>query len=297
MNMGLALLTALVLLMLTGVLLNAAGNPWSFSRSPVFAVLGAALTVLLAGTSVCAAWRREWASAVTHMGVAVILTGGLIDARWAIRGNLLVPVGAESIIERLELNDNRTAPFGFGVSVERLDVTFYDPDYYLHRPRRKAPVDREEQRPEDYERIGKFRVESDGFLYMGKYGRLKTSLLRAHDGEWTPTYRLDDGSILKLAPRTPQLFDAVLRLHEGNTAMDRSLRVNHPVSWRGWKFYLISYGDDERSSGRMAVLLARRAPGCRAVIAGIWMSMLGVAVMCFRRAKASDNHGEAPPCT
>jgi hypothetical protein len=282
---GLFTLAALVLLMLAGVIPNPAGEAGLVFRSPVFGILGGILAALLAGSAARFVRRRQWAECLAHLGAAVILAGGLIDSRWAIKAELQVPVGAEPPVERLDVGDRRSVDFGFGISVPRFEVVFYEPDYYLYQLRTGAPASPEQQDPRDFELVGKFRVRPDGLLDLGRHGQVKPGLLGTPEGEWTPMYRLNERAVLQLGSRTPRSFDAVLRIDQGARKSDQSLRVNHPVSCQGWKFYLMSYGDDGVSAGRTAVLLARRAPGRPAVVAGIWMCLIGVTVLGFRRTK------------
>ena len=54
--------------------------------------------------------------------------------------------------------------------------------------------------------------------------------------------------------------------------------VNHPLDFHGWRFYLMSH---DTQNNEYIVITARRDPGRGCVIAGIWMIIAGVAVLCW----------------
>jgi len=56
--------------------------------------------------------------------------------------------------------------------------------------------------------------------------------------------------------------------------------INHPAQFKGWRFYLMSYDQMRQSYVQLSV---RRDPGRNAVIAGIWLTIIGTFVLCFRR--------------
>lgn len=91
----------------------------------------------------------------------------------------------------------------------------------------------------------------------------------------------------------PSHFEADLRIEDGNISEIRVLRVNHPVSYRGWRIYLMSWENDPTAGEVLTptgvVLTARRDPGRGLVIAGIWMLMIGVTLTCLWKG-AADEH-------
>jgi hypothetical protein len=66
------------------------------------------------------------------------------------------------------------------------------------------------------------------------------------------------------------------------------LAVNHPVSYGKWRFYLMSYGQDQH--GQYLILSGRRDPGRMPVIAGIWMLITGVFLICLLRRNKEPIH-------
>lgn len=87
---------------------------------------------------------------------------------------------------------------------------------------------------------------------------------------------------------TPKLYRASLKITANNgTTINHELEVNHPVTYSGWKFFLMSYDTQAR---RYVALSARHDPGRNLVFAGIGMLMIGCTMMCFRK-NGGDNAG------
>ena len=94
-------------------------------------------------------------------------------------------------------------------------------------------------------------------------------------------HSLTNGSTLQQAPRAARSFDAQLAFTDtqGNRVL-HDLRVNHPVTYGGWRFHLQSY--DSRAQ-RYIVVNARQDPGRLAVLTGIWIVLAGTALACWKR--------------
>lgn len=75
----------------------------------------------------------------------------------------------------------------------------------------------------------------------------------------------------------PRLFLADMAFQiEGEPVREEKLAVNHPIEIQGWRFYLMSYDSQNRA---YVVLTARRDPGRLAVVAGIWMVIVGTVML------------------
>ena len=87
---------------------------------------------------------------------------------------------------------------------------------------------------------------------------------------------------------TARHYEADLVFTGPETSRQR-LRVNHPVTHGGWRFYLTSYDTVAR---RYIVVTARRDPGRCLVIPGIWMVIAGTAGLCWFRKRRTTPGGE-----
>jgi len=83
------------------------------------------------------------------------------------------------------------------------------------------------------------------------------------------------------SPAIPKNYEAKIRIVPKNgNAFSSMLKVNHPVSYGGWRIYLVSFGNDENPYVQLS---AKKDIGRGAVIAGIWMLMTGTFIICFKR--------------
>ncbi len=262
--------------MLAGVLPARGGGQAAVFYSPVFIALLSALGIALI---VCAVRRRPSRRQVgfhlTHLSVALILLGAFLGFAFGERTQLAVPVAADHETRELPLADGGSAGLPFGLSVTDFEVLYYPPDYVLYRPSGEA----------GYEFVRRVRLPAEGTLDLGEAGSIAVEDLKDDAGEWLPERALAGGRVLRRAAAMPRRYAAALRISDPGGAVRREeLAVNHPVEHGGWRFYLMSYDED---AARYVVLSARRDPGRRLVIAGIWALMAGVAIMCFRRRGAA----------
>ena len=85
--------------------------------------------------------------------------------------------------------------------------------------------------------------------------------------------------------RTPRKFAAALLFTDNAGTSTWDLAVNHPATHKGWRFYLASYEEQPRL---YVLLTARRDPGRGTVIAGIWLLIVGVALLCLRKHRGPE---------
>lgn len=74
-------------------------------------------------------------------------------------------------------------------------------------------------------------------------------------------------------------YHAELRIDDGAKSETRPMKVNSPVTYGGWKFYLMDY---DRTQGSYVSLHAKSDPGGILFAAGLWLVIAGTAMMCFR---------------
>ncbi len=83
------------------------------------------------------------------------------------------------------------------------------------------------------------------------------------------------------SPAIPKNYEAKMRIVPKNgNEFTTVLKVNHPVSYGGWRIYLVSFGNDPVPYVQLS---AKKDIGRGAVIAGIWMLMAGTFIICFKR--------------
>ena len=277
MKFATGLLVVIVLFMLAGVVPVPGGDAGIIFKTPVFMLLVATECVLLLAAAVRQVRAMRLALALAHGGVVVLLLGALLGYLFSKDAEFSVPVGGAQGITQIPATATGvvyTLPFSVRVSDFRVD--YYDPCYHLFRPAQGMP-------PHEYVRT--VMPPATGMLALAEAGALPVDALLDARGAWKERVVLDNGWFLRLR-RTPKHFEATLQLQAGNAApVVAALAVNHPVTFHGWKFYLMSYDDD---AGMMVHLSARRDPGRRLVIGGIWMVRVGSALLCWVQSATSS---------
>ena len=270
MKFSIVIFCALVFLLLTGVIPVGGGlHATAVYYSPVMILLLLLLSILSVR---CCLKRRSIGFYLIHLGVVVILTGAFIGYVAGTKGVLQLSLMPQRPAGQLLTQKGGTVSFGFDVAAEDFQVKFYPPLYQLFRklsPEEAVPG----QMP--YKPAGEFSTDGQGVCTVEGFGPVSNLWNEARQ-EWTQRKMLPDGSILNLAGQTPSYFGVTL-LIDGKKL---PVSINHPAQYKGWRFYLMSY-DQMRQS--YVQLSARRDPGRDAVIAGIWIVIIGTFVLCFRR--------------
>ena len=265
-----ALLTLLALFMIAGVLPARGGGQAVIFASPLFIALLAVLSLLLLG---CALRRRPWRDlgfVLAHGGLVLILLGAFVGFLLGRKAEFAAPISPEHVLHELPGPGEQPIALPFGLSVTEFSVQFYDPGYHLYRP---------PQGTADYVFERTLALQGGERLVIDAGLILPASELRDAQGNWVRQHPLPDGRLLQMADPSPRHYEATLRLsHETRPSRQARLRVNHPVSEQGWRFYLMSY---DRRDRQYVVLSARRDPGRALVIPGLWAVMLGMAWLCW----------------
>lgn len=287
------LMTVLVVFLLAGVVPAPGGHQAVVFRSPVFILL---LVFLCASLVLCCrrariAWRSLGFQAC-HLGIVVILAGALTGYIRGQKTSVSIPIAPDQDVRELPVHEGDPLQLAFSIAVTNFTVEYYPPRYHLFRPETNTLDGAADV---DYALVQTVAIpEKAGVLDLGPYGKLAVTNLCYPDrnGTWLPQYVLPNSCILQKDRPTARHFAADMRItDDGATPRAHRLAVNHPVSHKGWRFYLMSY---DQMANRYVVLSARRDPGRAAVIIGIWLVMVGTAVMCFRRKKKPAACATAP---
>jgi len=262
------------LLLLTGVIPVGKGlSATAVYTSPMMILL---LGLLSVSCLKCCLKRRSVGFLMVHIGVVVILagafTGYVAGKKGTVQLQLLRPVTASG------LTGESPVPFGFEVRAKDFKVKFYPPIYYLYRP---VSPDQIQPGQMPFGKVAEYDTAGKTFLDIDAIGRVEVSnLWNEARGEWTQRRMLDAGVFLHLGSQTPSHYGVTLQVVDGEKQLELPISINHPAGYKGWRFYLMSYDQRNRS---YVVLSARHDPGRNAVIAGIWIVMIGTFVLCFRR--------------
>lgn len=269
-----SILAVLVLFFLAGALPVDGVQPTVVFRTPVFMLLLA----LLCGSCLIATLRggrwRKPGFLLCHLGVVLVCLGAFAGQVWGDRARFRTPVDEHFDTPELPREDGTQIPLGFRLAVIDAKADYYPPKFYGMYA------------PPDYNLVREVAIRTDGTLDLPGELQPDSGLLRGEGGTWARQVVLADGSLLQVVPPTVKYYEATLRfLHDDRPSDTRVLVVNHPVTYRGWRFYLMDY----QTEPYLAVsLAARRDPGRRLAILGIWCLILGTAWICWqpRRARA-----------
>lgn len=90
------------------------------------------------------------------------------------------------------------------------------------------------------------------------------------------TLKLDDDFSLALLQPSPKVFSSKVRLYaQDGTILDTIIKVNEPVSFKGWKIYQLSYDEKFGKWSELSILQIVKDPWLKFVYLGIFMMLIG----------------------
>jgi hypothetical protein len=274
MKFAVVVFSALILFLLAGVIPIPGGlHANNIYYSPVFMLLLLLLSIL----SVRCSLRRKFSLKqsgfyLLHLGIVLILVGAFAGYVAGTKGMIQLSLVPQKPVGQLLTGKGKPISFGFDVAAENFQVKFYPPVYQLFRP---LPAEKIVQGQMPYEKAGEFNAGENGVCVLKGLGPVSNLWNEARQ-EWVQRKMLPDGSFLHLTGQTPSFFGVTL-LIEGRKL---PVSINHPADYKGWRFYLVSY---DQQNQRHVQLSVRRDPGRMVVIAGIWVVIAGTFVFCFRK--------------
>ena len=265
----------IVLFLLAGAIPLHGGLELAVFRTPVFWSLLAILAVWCI-IACCKPKRfkslRGIVFLLAHGGVVLLLLGAAIGLFTGKKTQFAAYIGAQPANE-LPGPANTTYPLDFSLAVTDFKVDYYPPSYHYYAP--------PEKEGDDFTLVKTLKPNMDGTITLPKHGgTISKDLLTDEDGHWKTQIFLDNNYLLHKAAPTPKLFEATaqLTLPDGTALPPKAFSVNHPLNFHGWRFYLMSH---DTQNNEYIVITARRDPGRYCVIAGIWMIIAGVAILCW----------------
>ena len=275
MRISIVLFGVVILLLLAGVV--PVGKGLSASAVYYSPIMILALGLLSAACVKCCMRRRSVGFFLVHLGIVVILAGAFVGYLLGTKGRVQLPLNQPSAVSGLM--GDAPESFGFEVAAKDFEVEFYPPVYHLYR---KLPPEQVTPGTMPFEKVDEFNTAGRKFIEFDGGVRVAVSNLKDDvSGDWMPMQMLDDNKFLHLAAQTPSFYGVTLVVSDRGKELELPVSINHPAGYRGWRFYLTSYDQRNRS---YVILSARRDPGRNAVIAGIWMVIVGTFVFCFRKA-------------
>ncbi len=261
------ILSVLVLFFLAGAVPVHGVPPTEIFRSPVFIAL---MGTVCGGCVVAIGMRRRWQRpgfVLCHLGVVLVCVGALVGYGWGKQSGFRTPVSAEHATDALPRADGTSIPLGFQLAVVAAKADYYPPKAYNMFA------------PPEYDFVREVAILPDDTLDLPPELQPAPDALRDEKGKWSSHTVLSNGNMLQIVPPTAKYYEATLRFMHDDAASDtRVTKVNHPVTYRGWRFYLMDYSTDPYLT---VSLSARHDPGRLWVIVGIWVLIVGTAWLCW----------------
>lgn len=200
-----------------------------------------------------------------HAGILVIIVCAIVSWLCLKDTSFAIPVNPHTFYGEVMQDDGSELRFGFEISVASFEVEQYDPDYRL------------------YDASGAVLIESvwqnrKGVYDLGEYGTLTVDDLKK-DGEYLQTYVFPDGNTLVRLPAVDKSYEAVLQIRQDDgTVRSETIGVNRPHTYRGWKFYLMGY---DEQNGEYVNLYVKKDPANLPFAVGIWCVIAGTFLTCL----------------
>jgi hypothetical protein len=226
---------------------------------------------------------------LTHLGIIIILCGACLSF-WLGRETQF-KLSQDMTIDRIPGSGEQVFTLGFKLKLKDFKVIFHPPVYSVYN---YTPAAENATSKEQYTYLTSLKVKAGG-IYVQGYGQV--SLARLQEGQaqvqakaqaqsaqapaaWRSLLQLDQRLFLKLEPMTPSCYTAVLTLtdEEKGQTQEKILQVNHPLAYKGWSFYLVSY---DQKSQQYIIISAYQDPGRWLVLTGLWLVIVSTFILCI----------------
>lgn len=239
------------------------------------AMVGLIFTGLFSFLAKRAMYHRLWLAGA-HWSLVLIALGAYLDFCGELRIPVSLAADSTEKLSQVQTTDGTTIPLGFDLSIRQFELTRYAThSYSLHRF-------------ED----GQWRTEStltaqDGLLTLTNGDSIKITDLRTAPGVPHPFLLLPGEPARLIMQDMPPVREykahcQVDTLYRGRKETRQTIiKVNEPLSCKGWEVYLMNYRDTP--TGTKVELLLRRAPGRLPALAGMVGLILCTAFWCWSR--------------
>ena len=244
-------------------------------------IVGILFTGLFGFLAKRAMHTRLWLAGA-HWALVLIATGAYVDYCSEQRIPITMTAGAQETLSEVHTADGRILPLDFTLSVEQFELTRYNTrNYSLHRFERGS-----------WQTVCPL-AEKEGTLCLPNGRQVAVADLHTAPGMPHPFLLLQGEPPQLIMQDIPPVreYRALCRvdtLYRGRPETRRvTLRVNEPLSCKGWMVYLMNYR--ESAAGTQVELLLRRAPGRLIALAGMVGLILCSAFWCWGRSASPSS--------
>ena len=240
-------------------------------HSGVFLLIGLLIGCLAAlGVWFC---RKKPGLLLLHLGAVLILIGSYIDFAQEKKVSFGIFVG-DSYISNIVYDEKTQTdiPLDFSFVVRSFAVSYYPQTFSLYGMTSGQPERLEEGINKDNQ--VEFKKHNLSFTF---------DELKDEKGNFMPYRLAGDKQIVARDRLTEKFYKADFRITDKDETKDFTLAVNDPVTYKEWRFYLMSHGVNQ--DRQYVYLTARHAPGRLCSLTGMYVIIAGSFLFAFLRKK------------
>lgn len=223
--------------------------------------------------------RRLWLAGI-HAALTLLTIGVYVDYKYEIRTMLALPADGTVSADSVRTRSGEVLPLGFSLKVDSFSVAHYDNvTYTLYTMAQGRPVH-------------PVQLEEQGDSLVAGNESWDKNLLKTAPGMQHPFYLVPGTPPRVILQNPPAVKDycaacVVNTDHRGRPEQRRQqLRVNDPISCKGWLISLVSY--DSHHGRTLVRLQARRAPGRITALSGMVGIIICSACWCWWKKEETE---------
>ena len=282
MTFAIYLLLVSVVLMVIGGIPVSSGDISVIFNSPVFLLLG----VLIALSSFMACFKVKISKQkipffINHISIVLIIVGVLLSIFLEKKGEFNPPLGKDYAVFQVPQPMTRDGmrpvyndiKLDFGISFSDFEISYFPPSYALFKSNEKK--DPKQHNQPDYIFVESAKVKDGKITFTDGRAVVEKDLINEFTKEWKKQVIQEDGTILQLQGLMEREYqvNATIFDKDRKVMKEQVVKINYPIDYDGWRFYLMSY-DQQR--GQSITVLAKHDPGIPFVTYGLWMLLIGV---------------------
>lgn len=246
-------------------------NEIKFYTTPLFLLTAVGIAVLIIiSLSYIRLRIKKIGFFVSHIGLVLVILSGFLSFIYRNTTHFNIPVDETRKFSEVINDEGDIIQFGFNIAVEGFTVEKYPSEYQLlvRDGESSTGLSVVEDRI-DKNKEGKYLLGHD--LAFERFEHL-------FEGNTSPLMELERGYFLKRLPEVDKNYEVTFVIEDVKQRVDTTIKMNHPYSYKGWKFYIMDYDHDH---GNYVTLLAKNDPATIPLGIAIWMIMIGTSIMCF----------------
>lgn len=257
----------------------------------ILAIIG--LNLVICTLSKLKTLRRS--TLVIHLGSIIILAGGLISTFGFIATINIYEGGTVDTVYNWNMEED--VPLGYELQVARINMDFYSLGVRIGVLKNGQKADLIETRTDDSFVFGSYRIQVDRLDPFARVayltvesgdGKLIGSLSTDGQRSLPSEFPLDFKLVAFQDPHVKRMWVDLELFKEGDLVVSGTSEVNHPLRWKGMKFFLTQIAFDEMGKSYAGIQISKD-PGVPYVYTGFIVLCLGLFLSLKRWIRVSVN--------